>query len=323
MVILQPRVGAITVLAALAVVAIVIVRLRRRSRRRDPNDAPIANVSHAQASPTFRRLLRRYHTWVGVELASLSVLGLAATILTMRPATEQRADRDVRNRDVMLCLDVSGSMIDLDAEVLATFAQVAAGLDGERIGLTIFNGSAVSVFPLTDDAEYIAGTLAAAATAIVENKQLFLEGTNEGGSSLIGDGLASCTLRFDRLDDVRPRSIVFATDNMRAGTPIMSVRQAGELAESKDIRVYGVEADHTPGFAADELREVAEGTGGASFRMAEAGTVDAVVAGIDAMEAARLTVPADAVTEDDPAPWIGLCLVGIGATVLAGWRLRR
>jgi len=323
MVMLQPHAGVLSVVAALAVAAIVAVRLRRRSPRRGPADAPIANVSHAEASPTFRRLLRRYHTWVGVELASLSVLGLAATVLTMRPATEQRADRDVRNRDVMLCLDVSGSMIDLDAEVLATFAQVAAGLDGERIGLTIFNGSAVSVFPLTDDAEYIADTLAAAAIAIVENKQLFLEGTNEGGSSLIGDGLASCTLRFDRPDDVRPRSIVFATDNMRAGTPIMSVREAGELAASNDIRVYGIQADHAPDFAGDELREVAEATGGASFPMTEAGTVDAVVDGIDAMEAARLTIPADAVTEDDPARWIGLGLAGIGAMAVASWRLRR
>lgn len=320
---LQPWVGLISVVAAIAVMALVVVRLRRRPVRRLETDAPIANVFHADASDVFRRLQRRYHSLIGAEVVALSVVGLSAVALTMRPVGEERAERDVRNRDVMLCLDVSGSMIDLDAEILATFATLALGLDGERVGLTIWNGSAVSVFPLTDDTEYIAQTLADSAAAIVENKQLFLEGTNEGGSSLIGDGLASCTLRFDRLDDARPRSIVLATDNMRAGSPIMSLRQAGVFADDKDIRVYAIEAAHTPDFAGAELREVAVATGGDSFSMADVGTVDAVIDEIDEMEATRLQVPNDVITDDRPTAWIGLCLAGIGALAFVSWRLRR
>lgn len=322
MVMLQPWVGLISAVSAV-IVAIVVMRLKRHHPRGAADDAPVANVFHAETSDVFRRIRRRYHSLIGVEVAALSVVGLSAVALTMRPIGEERAERDVRNRDVMLCLDVSGSMIDLDAEILATFATLSLGLEGERIGLTIWNGSAVSVFPLTDDSRYIAQTLADAATAIVENKQLFLEGTNEGGSSLIGDGLASCTLRFDRLDDARPRSIVFATDNMRAGSPIMSLRQAGQFADDKNIRVYAVAAGHTPDFAADELREVAEATGGASFSMVDLGTVDAVLGEIDEMEAARLQLPSDVIAVDRPTVWIGLCLAGVGGLGLVSWRLRR
>ena len=174
--------------------------MRRRRRLPTADDATIANVHHAAASPVFRRLRRRYHLLLGGEVAALSIVGLAAVGLTMRPVTDRQLDRDVRNRDVMLCLDVSTSMNEFDAIVLREFAELAAGLRGERIGLTIFNGSAITVFPLTDDAEFIETTLDEAATSLAQRKRSFVEGTEEGGTSLIGDGLASCAMRFDSDD---------------------------------------------------------------------------------------------------------------------------
>jgi Ca-activated chloride channel family protein len=224
---------------------------------------------------------------------------------------------------VMLCLDVSGSMIELDVDVLVSFTTLTSGLEGERVGMTIFNGSAVSVFPLTDDARYISDTLTASATLLTEHKQLFTQGTNEGGSSLIGDGLASCVLRFDRLDEKRSRTIVFVTDNMRAGTPIMTIEQAGEFAKERDIRVYAIAAEHTPDFAGITLAEVATGTGGAAFQMTDTHTVDAVIAEIQKLEATRIELPADVVADDRPTFWIVLCLAGVTGAALAHWSLRR
>lgn len=322
---LQPWVGLISLAAAAAVAAIKFAR-RRKPRGHgstDEDDAPIANVFHAEASLVFRRLRRRYQSLMGVEVASLSLVGLAAIGLTMRPLSEHRDDREVSNRDVMLCLDVSGSMIQLDVDVLASFATLTAGLEGERIGLTIFNGSAVSVFPLTDDSEYIADTLAESARLLVEHKQLFTQGTNEGGSSLIGDGLASCVLRFDRLDERRSRSIVFVTDNMRAGSPIMTIQEAGEFAVDRDIFVYAIAAEHTPEFAGITLAEVATGTGGATFQMTDTHTVDSIISEIEKLEATRIELPTDVISDDRPTFWIVLCLVGVGGAALAHWRLRR
>jgi Ca-activated chloride channel family protein len=321
---LQPWVGLVSLVGVLVVAGMMIAR-RRIQRRSEPDDddAPIANVFHAEASPVFQRLRRRYQSLVGVEVASLSLVGLAAIGLTMRPLSEHRDTREVTNRDVMLCLDVSGSMIQLDVDVLASFTTLTSGLEGERIGLTIFNGSAVSVFPLTDDARYISDTLTASATLLVEHKQLFTQGTNEGGSSLIGDGLASCVLRFDRLDEKRSRSIVFVTDNMRAGTPIMTIEQAGEFANERDIRVYAIAAEHTPEFAGITLAEVATGTGGAAFQMTDTHTVDAVITEIQKLEATRIELPTDVVADDRPTFWIVLCLAGVTGAALAHWSLRR
>ena len=177
---------------------------------------------------------------IGAELAVLSVAGIAAAALAMRPLSEQVRERSTLNRDVMLCLDVSGSMKELDESILRQFIDIAAGLPGDRIGLTIWNGAAITVFPLTDDTDYVAATLEFAVDQLNRGARSFVMGTEEGGSSLIGDGLASCVLRFDRLDEERARSIVFATDNALAGDPIVSLHSAAAMARAKDIRVYAV-----------------------------------------------------------------------------------
>src|SRR5699024_12054061 len=65
-------------------------------------------------------------------------------------------------RDVMLCLDVSGSMLGYDADLLEAYQELAHRFDGERIGMTVFNATAVSAFPLTDDYDMVQNCLSEA-----------------------------------------------------------------------------------------------------------------------------------------------------------------
>jgi Ca-activated chloride channel homolog len=325
MVMLQPWVGCVSAAAALAV-AVGVLWASRRRRRDLPRDdaAPIANVHHAEASVLFRQVRRRYHLLLGGEVAALSIVGLAAVGLTMRPVTDRQVERDVRNRDVMLCLDVSTSMNELDAIVLRQFADLAAGLRGERIGLTIFNGSAITVFPLTDDAEFIGRTLDEAATSLARRKRSFVEGTEEGGTSLIGDGLASCAMRFDHGEQGRSRSIVFATDNALAGEPILELSEAADLVRKRDIRIYALAAaDRITDADATALRLAAESTGGTFFETGASTPTAEVVAEIGRLEASRLDVPPEVVADDRPTAWIVACVAGVGAVLALGWALRR
>jgi hypothetical protein len=242
----------------------------------------------------------------------------------MRPVTDRELERDVRNRDVMLCLDVSASMNELDVIVLRQFAELAAGLRGERIGLTIFNGSAITVFPLTDDPSFIEVTLHDAATALGQRKRFFVEGTEEGGTSLIGDGLASCAMRFDNDEQGRSRSVVFATDNALAGDPIMQLPEAAALVRERDIRVYALAAsDRITADDSAELRDAALSTGGAFFETGAQASIAEVIAEIGRLEASRLDVPPEVVAEDRPTTWIVACLAGLAALLAVGWALRR
>ena len=71
----------------------------------------------------------------------------------------QATEPEVRNRDIILCLDGSGSMDRYNAEVVRQFREIVSGLRGERVGMTIFSGASITAFPLTDDYEFLTAEL--------------------------------------------------------------------------------------------------------------------------------------------------------------------
>jgi Ca-activated chloride channel homolog len=314
------------VLATLVIVAVGAFAWWRSKQGEVPwrHSVPVANVWQARKSKVFARLRNRYRALIGAEVAALSVVGIAAVILAMQPLSEHDRDRATLNRDVMLCLDVSGSMKELDESILRQFIDIAAGLPGDRIGLTIWNGAAITVFPLTEDTDYVRTTLEFAVDQLNRGARSFVTGTEEGGSSLIGDGLASCVLRFDQLDSERARSIVFATDNKLAGDPIVSLQDAATMARDRDIRVYSVApANYIALHDAAELEEASAFTDGAYLTTADDRVVDRVIARIVEQEATHLVQPPEVVLDDRPSALAAIVLAGVGLLGVIAWVLRR
>lgn len=90
----------------------------------------------------------------------LLVVALAlATALVARPSTVDEGEEKASSRDIVLCLDVSGSALPYDREVIDTYRQLVDSFKGERIGLSIFNSTSRTVFPLTDDYELVSKQL--------------------------------------------------------------------------------------------------------------------------------------------------------------------
>ena len=56
-------------------------------------------------------------------------------------------------------MDISSSVDELNVELCAKLKEVVRRLDGERFGITIFNAKSVLLVPLTNDYEYVLGTL--------------------------------------------------------------------------------------------------------------------------------------------------------------------
>lgn len=297
MTLLQPEVALFAVAAAMVLAAGTAWHVRRRGAATPPR-AALANSDHALESARFRRLHRRYRWLLGAETVAVSGLAIGAVALAMRPAERHETEQTRRNRDVMLCLDVSGSMTSIDAEIVERFESFATELNGERIGMTMWDSSAVTVFPLTDDSTFVVDQLGVARDAFVDVDIDFTAGTTEGdGSSVIGDGLASCALRFDRPDDDRARSIILATDNQLSGSPIVDLEEAAALAAARDITVYAIAPDdYSFGDQADspelaELRAAVESTGGGLYELAGEATVDDVVDEIRSREATEMELP--------------------------------
>lgn len=303
-----------------------------RGSKPEPRRTPVAHVERLTALPGYRRALVRRRTWTMLLAASALLLCAGALLAAARPAVPQRNSPEQNNRDVMLCLDVSGSMVDTDAELVQIFDGLAQDFRGERLGMVIFDSSAVQAFPLTDDYDFIRDQLAEARAAMTDqSKDLgFFEGTYSGkGSSLIGDGLATCVNGFPQTPDARrSRSVVLATDNILLGRPLFSLEQSAALAAKGAIRVYAINPNGLTGqgrqaLAAEQLQVAADSTGGAYYALENPAAAKQIVAKVQATEASRIKGAPRITVQDQPETGLAIAGLGLVGLIFGAWRLRR
>lgn len=317
--------------AAVAVVLIavtvgLILGLRRSDRGRSGDTARVARAERLRALPTFRRALARRALALSGILALGAVTAIVAGVVAARPMSAQTIQPVNTSRDIMLCLDVSGSMSEVDVEVLTVFEELLDDFEGERIGLTIFNSSPVQIFPLTDDYDFIREHLDSMTRSfdyVDEIPEHWVGTLNGDGASLIGDGLAACTMGFDRPGDDRSRSVIFATDNEVNGASIVTLDEAAAYAASKEVRVFAL--NPVQGKDADvsaELTAAAEATGGAAFGLRDTTTVSDIVEQVQEQEATELRGEAQVVWTDTPNLWIAVLSVCLLGLVVVLWRVR-
>jgi hypothetical protein len=314
--------------AAAAVTAAVIL-VRRRRRRSADQGIPIAHRERLTELPAYRRALLRVRILIGATVAMIVLLIASSAVLTARPATVELLNPELHNRDIVLCLDVSGSMITYDAAVLEVFEKLTEEFTGERISMVVFNASAVTYFPLTNDYDYIVTQLDRLAGEFESGEASYYSGTLFGdGSSLVGDGLASCVTRFDRTESERSRSIIFVTDNFVSGEEIFTLSEAAALASDRGVRVYGInpgdasQKDYLAEFAI-EFEQAMTTSGGVYYALEDPAVVPEVVDSITAEQAAEIPGAAEIIKHEHPELPILIAFGLLAALMVLGWRLKR
>jgi Ca-activated chloride channel family protein len=319
--------------AALLLAAGTYWMARKRDLGDDTRRRPVAHSHRLTDLPEYQAAVRRHRRWLTITAVAGGVLMAAAVVAAARPAERSTVSPEQRNRDIILCLDASGSMSGADAAVVEVFTRLAQGFDGERLGLTVFDSSAVQVFPLTDDYEYMQDQLRVAKDAFdgAPGSAGFLDGTwNGAGSSLIGDGLASCVQDFPATDpgagpgtgtEQRSRSVILATDNFISGDPIFTLQEAAALATKKEVRVYALNpGDYDYGTDPDQpgaqLRTAAEGTGGAYYGLDSPEAVPDIIRKVQSTEATAFRAAPQAAVADRAE--IPLAIAVVSGLVLAG-----
>ncbi|UYO96987.1 VWA domain-containing protein [Microbacterium sp. M28] len=315
------------VLAVLIAVGIgLLAGFRRRRADAAVDAAPIARAERLRILPSFRQAIHRRALALTGLLALAAVTVLIAGVVAARPMSSQTIQPVNTSRDIMLCLDVSGSMTDVDIEVLTVFDELLDGFEGERIGLVIFNSSAVQIFPLTDDYDFVREHLQRISESFEYAEEIpehWVGTLNGPGASLIGDGLASCAMGFDHEGDERSRSIILATDNEVNGASIVTLEEAAAYAASKAIRVFALNpVEGKDAGPSEELIAAAEATGGAAFGLRETTTVGDIVTQVQEEEATELRGQAQVVWSDHPNLWIVLLVLPVLGLIVVLWRVR-
>ena len=312
-------------LSVIVIVWLVVWSLPTPARATSRSAVLVANAARLRRIPRFRVLARRRQVEMLVRVVAVLFLLGGTILLSSRLTSVQTHAPEVRNRDIMLCLDVSGSMVSYDEDLVREFAKITENLAGERIGLTIWSGVAVTVFPLTDDYDFVTEQLEQSAQKLASGDFGYTAGTYIGDArgSLISDGLVSCVDRFDRSDEERGRAVVLASDNDPVGKPVFSLEEASDYAAEQDVVVYGLGTpDMIPVPAGPESFETAvENTGGTFTTMGSDGSISSIAQGINSLEAARSKKPARVSVIDEPE-W-GAWLVTAGVLLVFGAGFRR
>ena len=204
---------------------------------------------------------------------------------------------DVEGIDIVVALDISGSMMAMDfrpnrldacKSVIKSFIE---GRPTDRIGLVVYAGEAYTKCPLTTDHATLLSALESVKFGVIDD------------GTAIGDGLGTAINRL-RESNAKSKVIILLTDGVN-NMGYIDPRSAAELAKEFNIRVYtigcgtvGTAPINIPGYGTqtmkveiDEplLKFIAKETGGLYFRAENKNKLNAVYAEIDAMEKTRIS----------------------------------
>lgn len=228
---------------------------------------------------------------------------LAAIITALaKPQTrdeQQRAEGE--GIDIILCIDVSGSMTAQDFTPNRLEAAKNVAIDfvnkrlTDRIGVVIFSGESFTQCPLTTDH----GVLVSA----IQNIRF---GLLEDGTA-IGSGLGTSVDRL-RSSTSKTKVVLLLTDGINNGG-LIDPKTAKEIAKAFGVKVYTIgvgtegmapQPENTPlgvvikteKVSIDEklLNEIANETGGKYFRAKDNGSLTGIYKTIDELEKSKVEI---------------------------------
>ena len=268
----------------------------------------------------------------------LRLLTLSALIFTLaKPQTrnvEQRTEGE--GIDVILCIDVSGSMTAQELKPNRLEAAKSVAIDfvnrrpTDRIGVVIFAGESFTQCPLTTDYAVVI-----AAIRNIRNG-LLLDGT------AIGSGLSTSV---DRIRNSKSKSkvIILLTDGENNGG-LIDPQTAKEIAKAFAIKVYtigvGTIGEAPMPFrnpdgsistimqkvAIDEplMKQIATETGGKYFRATDNNSLSEIYTSIDQLEKSKVEVIKNVKFENKFLPFVAAAIFFLMLDLLFRyWILRK
>ena len=265
----------------------------------------------------FLKISRGNKTWLFHGLFVLRMISMVLIIIALaRPqSTSSHNDINVEGIDIVMAMDISGSMLAQDFTPNRIEAAKEVGIDfikgrpDDRIGLVVFSGESFTQCPLTTDHN-----------VLISLYRELRSGMIDDGTAL-GDGLATAVNRLKESKTVS-KVIILLTDgvnNMGSVDPV----SAAEIAKLYGVRVYTIGVG-TQGYAPipvqtpfgtqlqnmpveiDEplLERIAQMTGGKYFRAINRAALVEIYKEIDRMEKSKIDVTEFRKKSEEFMPWV-------------------
>ena len=249
-----------------------------------------------------RKSVRVYFRHVPFILRMLTLM-LLIIVLARPQSTNHWKDETVEGIDIMLALDISGSMlagdfspnrIEASKDVAAEFV---AGRTNDRIGVVLFGGESFTQCPLTTDHAVLTNLMHGIKVGIIEDQ-----------STAIGLGLANAVKRL-KDSNAKSRVVILVTDGVNNAGSVDPLT-AAEIAKTFGVRVYtiGVGTIGTAPYPVTDmfgntfyqqmeveideamLKQISSMTNGAYFRATNNQKLKDIYAEIDKLEKSKIDV---------------------------------
>ena len=271
-----------------------VVLWNTKSKRRRQATFQVSSIKHLKGISTFK-------TAMVPVLFVFRLLAMTGLILALaRPQIRNRQEQvSGEGLDIILCIDVSGSMLSEDFTPNRMEAAKQEAIDfvnhrpTDRIGVVIFSGESFTVCPLTTDHP-----------AVIEQLNTIRSGLLQDGTA-IGSGLATSVERL-KSSQSKSKIVILMTDGVNNGG-LIDPETAKEIARAMNVRVYTIGIG-TNGYASmpgqqggprtqekvsiDEklLKEIADATGGEYFRATDNASLGQIYHNIDQLEKSKVEI---------------------------------
>lgn len=196
-------------------------KLRRRRIRKLGDEALVSDLMPSWSGPK---------GWVRIVLFCLGftcfVIGLARPLIGAK-----LAERETKGAEIMICLDVSNSMLAQDyspdrlSRAKLAISRLTDKLQGDRIGLIVFAGSSFVQLPITTD--YVSAKMFLNS---ISTESVPVQGT------AIGEAILTAAKSFS-IQSEKSRAIIVITDGENHEDD--AVEAARQIAET-GVRVYTI-----------------------------------------------------------------------------------
>lgn len=269
--------------------------------------------------------------WLPYALRCIVVA--AAVVALARPQSQlSRQEMTVEGIDIVMAMDVSGSMLaeDFKPNRLEAAKKVAAdfviGRNSDRMSLVVFAGEAYTQVPLTVDHHVLLQQLGAVKSGAIKD------------GTALGDGLATAINRI-KDSDAKSKVIILLTDGVNNQGSVDPL-SAAEIANLYGIRLYTIgigSLGKAPYPFKDQfgrvhyqnidveideqlMQQMSDQTpDGRYFRATNKRALQEIFSQIDEMEKSKIDVTQYAQTRDEQMPWLWLALVALIAELLIRW----
>ncbi len=237
----------------------------------------------------------------------LRLLAISALIIALARPQKRNDQQQTLGEgiDIVLCMDVSGSMGSRD--ILPSRMEVAKEVAEDfvlsrpvdRIGLVIFSGESFTQVPITTDKNTLISQIQS-----LESRRYLVDGT------VIGEGLATAVDRLSK-SNAKSKVIILLTDGKEdpPETRLIDPLTALEIAKAKGVKVYTIGMSAAPSPVGEEtgqsngkksprvdfldeelLRKIGNETGGRYFRAKDKEGLQNIYNQIDQLEKSKVEI---------------------------------